>query len=287
MNYFLKTMLDSTIIKKINDFVYQKPRSIQEIAQNIQKNWRTADSYVEKISKETGSLATRVFREGTRGALKIVYWNNIERIHSIEFQEKLFKKIETGKNKQDFSPFDIYQYVEDSKRDAFIELQEDDAKFVKQDLFTDLLSAEKQILIFSGNFSWINLVIKSKRFTSVLEELGRRNINIKVIARIDLTTINEIKRALAVNERVGKEFIEFRHSEQPLRAFIIDNKVARFKEIRHIEDYYKKTRKKTYIFYNIYDQEWIDWMQKVFWNFFRTSIPAKKRISDLETIQKL
>jgi hypothetical protein len=280
-------MLETATIKKINEYVYQKPRSIQEIAHHIQKNWRTADTYVERISKETGSLATRVFREGTRGALKIVYWNNIERIHSLEFQEKLFKRIEIGKHKQDFSPFEIYQYVDDTKRDAFIEQQEDEAKVVKQDLFSDLLSAEKQILIFSGNFSWINLTIKGKKFTSILEELASRNISIKVITRIDLSTINDIKRALAVNERLGKDCIEFRHAEQPLRAFIIDQKVARFKEIRHLEDYKKKIRKKSYIFYNIHDPEWIDWLAKVFWNFFRTSIPAKKRIADLETIQKL
>ena len=74
-------MLDSKIIKKINNFVYQKPRTIQEISLLIKKNWRTADRYVEQISKEQGTLLVRTFREGTRGALKIVFWNNIEKIH--------------------------------------------------------------------------------------------------------------------------------------------------------------------------------------------------------------
>jgi hypothetical protein len=41
-------MLDNKTIKKINDFVYQKPRTIQEIALLIRKNWRTANSYIDR-----------------------------------------------------------------------------------------------------------------------------------------------------------------------------------------------------------------------------------------------
>src|SRR3989344_9017902 len=102
-------MFDSNISKRINDFVYQKPRTIQEIAHLIGKNWRTANSYIEKIEKEQGTLSTRMFREGTRGALKIVFWNSIEKIHSNTFQERLFKQIESSRYKDDFSPLDLYQ----------------------------------------------------------------------------------------------------------------------------------------------------------------------------------
>src|SRR3989344_211715 len=42
-------MINSEIVKKIEDFVYAKPRSVQEIAQNIEKNWRTADRYIKEI----------------------------------------------------------------------------------------------------------------------------------------------------------------------------------------------------------------------------------------------
>ena len=111
-------VFDSRIAKKINDFVYQKPRTIQEIALLIGKNWRTADSYVERISQEQGTISTKTFREGTRGALKIAFWNNIEKIHSSSFQERLFKQIESGKGKRDFSPSDIYQYVDKTKKRA-------------------------------------------------------------------------------------------------------------------------------------------------------------------------
>ena len=73
-------MLDNQIIKKVNDFVYSKPRSINEVAQHIGKNWRTADRYVEQISEEDGSISAKIFRGGTRGALKIVFWNNFKLI---------------------------------------------------------------------------------------------------------------------------------------------------------------------------------------------------------------
>jgi hypothetical protein len=74
-------VLDNKTTEKIKRFVRVKPRTIQEISLFIKKNWRTANSYVEKISKETGYISYRVLRQGTPGAVKIVYWNNLETIH--------------------------------------------------------------------------------------------------------------------------------------------------------------------------------------------------------------
>lgn len=275
-------MLDSKTIKKISDFIYVKPRSIQEIAHLIQKNWRTADSYVERIIKEQGILSTRTFREGTRGALKIVYWNNVEKIHSSGFQEKLFKKIESSKEKEDFSPFDIYQYVESSKRYAFLEEQTEYKITSKQNLVNSLRSTESQILIFSGNLSWANAKQEKNNLVDVLEELAERNISIKILCKVDLDSIENIKKILAINDRSKKEMIEIRHSEQPFRAFVVDNKFARFKEKKK-----SSKQKQLHIFYEIMEEEWVEWIQKVFWNIFRTSINAEKRIQDIETIEKI
>ncbi|MFH1308006.1 MAG: hypothetical protein ABIH72_04095, partial [archaeon] len=86
-------MLNSNIIRKIEEFVYTKPRSIQEISQHINKSWRTADRYIQEIEKEFGTISTRTFRGGTRGALKIVYWSSVEKISSSVFQQKLEKDI--------------------------------------------------------------------------------------------------------------------------------------------------------------------------------------------------
>lgn len=280
-------MLDSKTIKKITDFVYKKPRSIQEIAHAIEKNWRTADSYVEKIKKEQGVLETRTFREGTRGALKIVFWNNVEKIHSSDFQEKLFKKIESARDKSDFSPFDLYQYVPDKKRYAFLEEQGEDNITEKQNLVNALRSAEKQILIFSGNLSWVNAHQEKQQIIKVFEEVADRNVTIKVLCKVDLESIDNIKKMLSINYKIKKEMIEIRHAEQPLRAFIIDNKFARFKEIKHYQKPIKKTGTQTHIFYEIQDEDWITWIQKVFWNLFRTSISADKRIEDIESIEQI
>ena len=280
-------MLDAKIVKKINDFVYVKPRTIQEVSHLINKNWRTADSYVNKIIEQSGNLGIRTFREGTRGALKIVFWNNIEKIHSSEFQEYLFRAIESGKSKLDFSPFDIFQYVDSKKRDAFLEKQEDETNEVEQNLTPIIRSAKNQLLIFSGNLSWAHVKQGNVAMMTVLEELAKNNVQIKIIAEVDLNSLENIKRTLAINNKLGKEVIEIRHRKQPLRAFIVDNKIARFKEIKNLDEYKKGIKKKTFIFYEIFDEEWIEWLQKVFWNLFRSGIDAKKRIRDMESIQKI
>lgn len=278
-------MLDSKIKKKIIELVYQKPRTVQEIAQSIGKNWRTADSYVEKICEEDGSISARTFREGTRGALKIVFWNNIEKIHSSSFQERLFKAIEAGKTKKDFSPFEIYQYVDEKKRRASVEADKDE-KNTNIDEFTNALSsAEKQILFFSGNLSWINL---NKKVFPIIKRLVKNRVQIKILTRVDIATVANLDKLFSINEAEGRDAIEIRHCEQPLRAVIVDSKLARMKEVKDPSDYKAgELEKKTFIFYEIYDSEWVEWMQKVFWNLFRTSVPVEKRIKDLKTVRQL
>lgn len=275
-------MLDSKTVKKISEFIYIKPRTIQEIAMHIGKNWRTADSYVEKISKEQGIIALRTFRGGTRGALKIAFWNNVEKIHSSEFQERLFKRIELARDKEDFSPFDIYQYVPENKRSAFLEEQKEDTITNKQDLVNALRSAENQVLIFSGNLSWVNAIQGRVKILDVFEELAEKNVSIKIMCKVDLESIKNIQKMLDINYKLKKEMIEIRHAEQPFRAFIVDNKWARFKERKS-----SSKDKMTHIFYDIIDEEWVEWIQKVFWNIFRTSIKAEKRVKDIETIERI
>ena len=277
-------MLTPEIAKKINDFVFLKPRSIDEIASHIKKNWRTANRYIERIAEQQGTIAIRTFREGTRGALKIVYWANIEKIHSSAFQEKLFEQIKSGKRKEDFSPFDIWQHVALKKKSAFLEEQEDESKTAfNKDLPNLFKGTEKQLLIFSGNLSWANL-IEELNIYKTLEELGKKNVSIKILVRVDVNSLEHVKKFIDLNNKLGKEFIEIRHLQQSLRAFIIDKKIARFKEIRNQD---QKKKKKTWIFYNIYDKDWIEWLQKVFWNLFSSAIPALKRIEEIEKIQRL
>lgn len=277
--------LDIETTDKIKNFVRIKPRTIQEIALFIGKNWRTANSYVEKISKETGEISYRVLRSGTPGALKIVYWNNLEQINHTQTQERLFRQIEIGKDVEDFSPFDVYQYVDEKKKNAFIETQAEENINVKQDLVGTLRSAEKQVLFFSKNLSWANVKQKNIKIIEVFKELVEKGISIKFLSDINISNIENAQKLTALNDIFGKDLIEIRHCKHPLRAFIVDDKVMKFKERREpSKDKNSKFKKESYLFYEIYDKEWIEWMQKVFWGLFRTSMPVYKRIKELKTI---
>ena len=275
-------MLDNKTIKKINDFVYIKPRTIEEIARLIKKSWKTADRYVEKIMRENGTISVRTFRKGTRGALKIVYWRNIEKIHSTEFQERLLKKIETAK-KMDFSPFDIYQYVDAEKRNAVIVNAEKER--IHDKIKDHLKRAQNQVLSFSGNLSWINVRERGEKIIDIIEDLARNNVSIRVLTRVTIDSMRNVKKLLQINEIVGKNMIEIRHREQPLRGFVIDDKVARFREMLNPLDYQKgELDERILLFYEIYDEDWIEWCQKVFWYLFRTAMPAEKRMENINSI---
>lgn len=280
-------VLDIKIKKQICDFVYVKPRSVDEVALHIGKNWRTADRYVEKIMSEDGCISMRTFREGTRGALKIVYWTSIEKIHSSSFQEHLFKQIENGKEKSDFSPFDMYQYVDAKKKHAFLEEFDDPKISVNQNLIPLLKSAKNVLYVFTGNFSWVNMIEKKTEVIKVLEQIAERGIQVKVLCTIDSVSLENVKKVYAINHKIGKELIEIRHCRQPLRGFVIDDKVARFKE-EMLKTKFKEgeLKKNIRLFIEIYDKEWIEWLTKVFHSLFRNSIDGYKRIKELETIEK-
>ncbi len=161
-------MLDSEMINKIEEFVYAKPRSIQEIAEFIKKNWRTADRYIDEIQKNFGTISTRVFRGGTRGALKIIYWSSVEKVSSSIFQERIEKDIFNCKKKEDFSAFDIFQYVPDKNRKSFIFDKEEENI---QEFKNILLNAKKQILFFQAIFLLLILKIKKRICMKYLKNL--------------------------------------------------------------------------------------------------------------------
>jgi len=141
-------------------------------------------------------------------------------------------------------------------------------------------------LFFSGSLSWANLKQQNKELTKVFQEITERDVSLKFLANIDLTSLANAQKINAINTIIGKERIEIRHCEQPLRAFIVDDKVVKMKEIKSLTEPSKKG-KNTYLFYEIYDEDWVLWMQKIFWNFFRIAIPLQKRMKDLKTIRKL
>ena len=281
-------MLTKDIEKKIVQFVYKQPRTVQEIAKSIGKNWRTADAYVEKIIKESGSLAVRTFRSGTRGALKIVYWNNVDRVNATEFQERLFKLIENGRKKHDFSPFDIYNYVAEDKRSARCGSYTVSNELFNQDLVSFLRSAKKSLLIYTGNSSFVDLQENGTGILSVIQGLAERGVDIRVLSRVDFSSVKNLQKLLGVNYGLGKEVIDVRHCEQPLRGFLIDDTALRLKEDFDPAMYAQgelapDTR---VVLYDIRDPEWVRWARDVFFALFRTSVSGKKRIEDLRSIRR-
>lgn len=277
-------MLNKELVQKINEFVYTKPRSINEIAKLIQVNWRTANRYIEKMSKDEGTISTTVFREGTPGALKVVFWNNIEKLHASEVQERLFRQIELGRRREDFSPSEIFQFVDKNKKKMRVM---DKKQYNSSSNFKDFVDringTERQILFFSGNLTFSNITYHDKKIHNILEELGKEKISSKIITRVELAGIKNLENLLSINKRIGYDAIEIRHCYQPLRTTIIDDKEAVFKEVLDPRNYAKgELKHKLYILYYIYDEDWIEWLQKIFWHFFRSSIDAKKRIEELK-----
>jgi len=277
-------MLTKEIISKINEFVYSKPRSIHEISKLIKVNWRTADRYVEKISKEEGTISKTVFREGTPGALKIVFWNNIEKIHASEVQERLFKQIESGRSREDFNPSEIFQFVDkDKKKIRILNERQYRSQANSKDYIDRLRGTERQNLFFSGNMTFSKIGYKNNNVFKIVEELGRKKITSKILTRVEPAGIENVKNMLYINKRIGYDAIEIRHCYQPLRTTITDDKAAVFKEILDPKNYARgELKEKTYILYYIYDEDWIGWLQKVFWHLFRGSIDARKRIEELK-----
>jgi hypothetical protein len=278
-------MLIAQEIKKIEDFVYTKPRSIQEIAQHLDKNWRTADRYIAEIEKNFGTITTRVFREGTRGALKIVYWASVDKISNNVFQEKLEEDIIKAKRKEDFSAFDIFQHITDKNKKAYITKSINEESEDLRELAEVLNAAEKQVLIFSGNLSFLNLKNKNFDMIKIIDNLVKKGINIKILCRVDLAGKENIEKMLSLNYKYGKEVIEIHNREHPLRVFIVDNKIFRIKEIKEPTGRIHELDKKVFIFYTIKDKEWAEWLSKIFWKIFSQSIDANKRIEELNKLK--
>jgi len=278
-------MLKTDEIKKIEDFVYKKPRSIQEIAEHINKNWRTADRYVDEIKKNFGTLEIRVFREGTRGALKIVYWAAIEKVSNSVFQEQLEQLIMLAREKEDLKAFDIFQFVADKDKKVWAKRGIDESHAGRLSEFAELLrQAKKQILFFSGNLSFINFDDGETNVFKILEELIKRGISIKVVCRVDLGGRKNVEKLLSLNFKYGKELIEIHHREQALRATLIDSSLINLKEVQEPTGRKNELAEKLFIFYTIRNKEWGEWLSGIFWKMFSSSIDAKKRIGEMNKI---
>lgn len=205
-------------------------------------------------------------------------------------QRRLERDIRRGILKKDFSPFDIYQFVDEDKKEAFMEEQYEEGKTVAQDVVGLLLSAHKEIYIFAGKFSWSKLVRNNIKILDVMKDMAKKGVKIKIIAGIHLPAVDNIERILELNKDLPKEnWIEIRHAFQPLRAIIIDEKIMRLKEVKKPSDYGSDSKKKknTFIFYTIFDGKWINWLKKIFMEYYKAGDYPKARVRELRRIEKV
>ncbi|MDD5417300.1 MAG: hypothetical protein PHW96_00235 [Candidatus Nanoarchaeia archaeon] len=272
-------VLTKEIEKQIIEYVKKEPRTIQDIAQLINKSWITADSYVEEIKERTGLINIKKFRGGTKGSVKIIYWNYNELAQSSDIMKNLFEQIKTGRVKTDFNPFDIYQFVDEGKKSAIKEEYTDDFISTKQNLIEIFRKAKDTIYCFSGNISWLKIEENGIMVEDVVKELADKGVKFKILCRVDFNTIKNIDMIKDVPN------IEIKHCRHPLRGFIIDDELLRLKGFEEKNKYKEgELDKDVRVFYNIYDRTWVEWGQKVFWNLHRNSIPADKRIKEIEAI---
>ncbi len=219
--------------------------------------------------------------------MKIVYWSSIDKVSHSVFQEKLEEDIMRGRTKYEFSAFDIFQHVPEKNKIAWIKKGKDESDAGRLKEFENLLlEAKKQILFFSGNLSFINFDDGKTNVFKVLEKLVKKGISIKAVCRVDVAGKENIKKLLYLNFKNGKELIEIHHREQPLRATIIDNKIINLKEIKEPTGREKELSKKTFIFYTIKDKDWCEWLSKIFWKIFSSSINANKRLQEMNKIKR-
>ncbi|MFA5141851.1 MAG: hypothetical protein WC471_02695 [Candidatus Woesearchaeota archaeon] len=277
-------MVSEQISKQIINFVKAEPKSIQEISKFIKKSWVTTDSYASQIKENTGLIGIKMFRGGTQGALKLVYFNNSNSIVSDDIKEGLFNQIKTGRRKTDFDFMEIYQFIPSEDKRSFIEEYDKEHVSKIQEIVPLLRRAKRQIYCFSGNLSLLNLVEKNIKVIDVLEQLLGQGVKLKVLMRVNIASIGNLNKIAPLIQRYPDQ-IEIHHAYQPLRGYIIDEEVARFINEENIALYRNdELKKNTRIFYEINNYEWINWLQKIFWNIFKSSIDHRERLKEIKKI---
>lgn len=279
--------MDGEIRNKILDLVHSRPRAMSEIADAIKKNWRTADKYISQLCSED-LIKVHVFRKGSQGALKVVYWPVSITSGPSGVKNFLLQRILNGVKKDDFSALDIVQNVSETKRKVEYYNKENygGEKNVKNFLKT-LKQAEARILFFSGNLSFMNLGGEYDLILNTLEKRLEEGVDIFILTRVDVSNLKIINDLLQFNNKNYQGKIEIRYAYQPLRCTVTDEKEFYLKENFQGSNFNEDDtliNEGTYI-YTIKDLNWITWIIGVFWEIWRGSISAEKRIQVLKDIK--
>jgi len=272
--------LSETEIKGVIDFVKKEPKTIQEVSKLINKSWVTTETYLKEIKSKTGAIDIKAFRQGSKSGLKIAYYNHKESASTDQVKEELFRNIKKGREKTDFDFMDLFQLI--SSKKSKISAQKEKGFSETKELIKLFQMAEDHIYCFSGNMSFINLEFNKTRLLNLMETALKRKVHIKILCRVNLASVQNINKLSKLLTNYS-EFLEIRHSYHPLRGFIIDGKLARFKNFEKASKYRgNELEENLLILYELYDESWIIWLEKVFWNIFRTAGDYKTRLTALK-----
>jgi hypothetical protein len=177
---------------------------------------------------------------------------------------------------------EIFQFIDNKKS----EYEHYSKRYMLEDKrFIEVMgSAKKTLFIFSGNLSLLGVYYRDMNVAKLIEELARKKVFIKILTRVNFSSISNINK---IKHLIVKypEHIELRHRYQPLRGFMVDGKIARFKNDENVSDYKEgELSKNTRIFFEIYDKKWLLWLEKVFWSMFNSSISYKSRINEINAL---
>lgn len=269
-------------IQRILQLVSKEPRTVQEIAQAIDRSWVTTEKYLLELRQRTGQINLKTFREGTQAALKIVYLATTHSLISDEIKQSLAQQILAGKHKEDFDFMDLFQFVKaDEKRAHQFDSLKPESSLAKE---TAENPARESAYVFSGNLSYLAYNYKGKKMTDMIEEELKSGAHIRVLCRVNLSSLTNIEKVSKLLITYPTQF-EIRHRYQPLRGVLVDSKYARFRNEERVENFREgELEKNTRIYYEITSLEWIAWLESVFWSMWRASIPFDQRIKELQKI---
>lgn len=270
--------------ERLIGFIKEQPRSIKEVSDFLGKSWGGTESHLKRIRDRTGLIDIKIFRKGSHGALKVVYYTSHEISQADELRKHLFDLIKAGREKDDFDFLEVYQFVDDEKKSARIRNMGGENDFCDKELMKRLKNTKKSLLCFSGNLSFLTMEDGGESICDIFEQLLRKKVHIRILMRVTIPSLKnlDIMRHLM---RKFPDLLEIRHSFQPLRGFIFDDEIARFKFEEEPENYRAgELSQKVSIMYELQDEAWVLWLQNVFWNIYRNSIDHKKRVGEMNRI---
>ncbi|MDO8625282.1 MAG: hypothetical protein Q7R47_04320 [Candidatus Diapherotrites archaeon] len=270
-------MAKTTIIERVQ----QRPHTVSELSVALGVSWKTADRYVDTLCREEGLIGAHTFRSGTRGALKIVFWNAPSTGRSVT-HDRIFRSLESGKRKEDFSPLDIFQYVsvDYKKLDLLTDSHTSSELFAR--FIEPISKAQNQVLVFSGNLSWL---AADEKASGIIKELFHRKVRVKILSRVEIPSMRNLETAYRIAGAGNDGLLEIRHMEQPLRGFVIDDSRVLLRETKEPGSYKPgELEGPMTVVYALWEPKWVAFCQKIFWQYWKDGFDAQKRLQNLPPV---